>query len=73
MREIRPDQVLDELAEIAFAALGEEGGLPVKVADKLRALEMLYRHLGLGEGGGDAGVVIVDDVGEGAADEDPSA
>ena len=35
---------------IAFAVPGEEGGLPVKVADKLRALEMLYKHLGLGEG-----------------------
>lgn len=69
MREIKPEHVLDELAEIAFATPGEEGALPVKVADKLRALEMLYRHLGLGEGGGDEGVVIVDDVGEVKADE----
>ena len=43
--EIDADHVLDELAEIAFAVPGEEGGLPVKVADKLRALEMLYKHL----------------------------
>ena len=35
--EIDADHVLDELAEIAFAVPGEEGGLPVKVADKLRA------------------------------------
>lgn len=42
MCEIDADHVLDELAEIAFAVPGEEGGLPVKVADKLRALEMLY-------------------------------
>lgn len=48
--EIDADHVLDELAEIAFAVPGEEGGLPVKVADKLRALEMLYKHLGLGDG-----------------------
>ena len=51
---------LDELAEIAFAVPGEEGGLPVKVADKLRALEMLYKHLGLGDGAKTEGVVIVD-------------
>ena len=35
--EIDADHVLDELAEIAFAVPGEEGGLPVKVTDKLRA------------------------------------
>ena len=39
---------------------GEEGSLPVKVADKLRALEMLYKHLGLGDGAKTEGVVIVD-------------
>ena len=60
MCEINEEHVLDELAEIAFAP-GEEGGLPVKVADKLRALEMLYKHLGLGDGAKDAGVVIVDE------------
>ena len=38
MCEINEEHVLDELAEIAFATPGEEGGLPVKVADKLRAL-----------------------------------
>ena len=36
MCEINEEHVLDELAEIAFATPGEEGGLPVKVADKLR-------------------------------------
>ena len=59
--EINEEHVLDELAEIAFATPGEEGGLPVKVADKLRALEMLYKHLGLGDGAKDEGVVIVDE------------
>ena len=34
-------------SEIAFA-VGEEGGPPIKVADKLRAPRMLYKHLGLG-------------------------
>ena len=37
MCEINEEHVLDELAEIAFATPGEEGGLPVKVADKLGA------------------------------------
>ena len=58
--EITPDRVLDELALMAFADL-RGGELPVKAADKLRALEMIYRYLGMGEGaGGDEGVVIVD-------------
>ena len=52
--------MLDELADIAFADL-RAGTLPVKAADKLRALELIYRHLGMGDGaGGDEGVVIVD-------------
>ena len=61
MCEINEEHVLGELAEIAFATPGEEGGLPVKVADKLRALEMLYKHLGLGDGAKDEGVVIVEE------------
>ena len=60
MCEIEDELVLDERAESAVASPGEEGGLPVKVADKLRALEMLYKHLGLGDGAKTAGVVIVD-------------
>lgn len=58
--EITPEQVLGELALIAFADL-RGGDLPVKAADKLRALEMIYRYLGMGEGAGsDEGVVILD-------------
>ncbi|MBM6717385.1 hypothetical protein H6B15_12045 [Gemmiger formicilis] len=58
--EITPEQVLGELALIAFADL-RSGDLPVKAADKLRALEMIYRYLGMGEGAGsDEGVVILD-------------
>ena len=53
--EINADHVLGELAEIAFAVPGEEGGPPVKVADKL------YKHLGLGDGAREEGVVIVDE------------
>lgn len=58
--EITPAQVLGELALIAFADL-RSGDLPVKAADKLRALEMIYRYLGMGEGAGsDEGVIILD-------------
>ncbi len=58
--EITPEQVLGELALIAFADL-RSGDLPVKAADKLRALEMIYRYLGMGEGAGsDEGVIILD-------------
>lgn len=58
--EISPDRVLDELALIAFADL-RGSDLPVKAADKLRALEMIYRYLGMGDGAGsDEGVVILD-------------
>lgn len=57
---ITPGRVLDELALIAFADL-QAGTLPVKAADKLRALELIYRHLGMGDGAGaDEGVVILD-------------
>lgn len=61
MNELTPEHVLGELAAIAFAVPGEEKGLPVKVADKLRALELLYKHLGLGDGQTAEGVVIVDE------------
>ena len=39
----------------------ERGGQAVKVADKLRALELLYKHLGLGDGQTDEGVTIIDE------------
>ena len=61
MNELTPEHVLGELSAIAFAVPGEEKGLPVKVADKLRALELLYKHLGLGDGQTAEGVVIVDE------------
>ena len=64
LQPITPERVLDELACIAFADPRDPEALPVKIADKLRALELLYKHLGLGDGGGEEGVVIVDDVGK---------
>ena len=62
MNELTPEHVLWELAAIAFAEPGaERGGQAIKVADKLRALELLYKHLGLGDGQTTEGVVIVDE------------
>lgn len=62
MNELTPEHVLGELAAIAFAEPGaERGGQAIKVADKLRALELLYKHLGLGDGQTTEGVVIVDE------------
>ena len=62
MNELTPEHVLGELADIAFAEPGaERGGQAIKVADKLRALELLYKHLGLGDGQTSEGVVIVDE------------
>lgn len=62
VHELTPEHVLGELAAIAFADLGtERGGQAIKVADKLRALELLYKHLGLGDGQTAEGVIIVDE------------
>ena len=48
--------------EIAFADLGAEPAPPVKVGDKLRALELIYKYLGLGDGAAaEEPVVIVDE------------
>ena len=60
MDRVTEENVIAELAGIAF----DDGCCSVvKTADKLRALEMLYKYLGLGDrGGGVDKVVIVDDV-----------
>lgn len=63
IEQVTEENVITELAGIAFDDGCDDGGLVVKTADKLRALEMLYKYLGLGEkGGGLDKVVIVDDV-----------
>ena len=62
MQQITPERVLDELAGIAFADLSAEPPPPIKVADKLRALELIYKYLGLGDGAAaEEPVVIVDE------------
>ena len=50
LEKITAERVLAELAEIALADLGAEPAPPVKVGDKLRALELIYKYLGLGDG-----------------------
>ena len=64
MDRVTEENVIAELAGIAFDDGCNDGcGLVVKNADKLRALELLYKYLGLGDrGGGVDKVVIVDDV-----------
>ena len=61
MDRVTEENVIAELAGIAFDDGCNDGcGLVVKTADKLRALELLYTYLGLGDrgGGGDkAGIV----------------
>lgn len=61
-QNLTPERILDELADIAFADLRDPAGVPVKPTDKLRALEMLYRHLHMGEGDDDSRVVLIDEV-----------
>ena len=67
LEKITAERVLAELAEIAFseppfAALGADPAPPVKVGDKLRALELIYKYLGLGDGAAaEEPVVIVDE------------
>lgn len=59
MQQITAERVLEALADIAFDAGGD-----TKTADRLRALEMLYRHLHLGDNAGPDPAVIVEDIGE---------
>lgn len=51
MDRVTEENVIAELAGIAFDDGCNDGcGLVVKTADKLRALEMLYKYLGWGTG-----------------------
>ena len=45
--EITQDQVLNELAAMAFADVAEAVEIRLKPSDKLKALELLGRHLGM--------------------------
>lgn len=49
---IRQDEVLGQLMDIAMAKASDVNGAEVKLGSKLRALELLGKHLGLFEGQG---------------------
>ena len=63
--EIRQDEVIRELKAVAMAQASDENGAAVKLGSKLRALELLGKHLGIFEGkqaSGLARVEILEDV-----------
>ena len=47
---LRREQVIEELKAVAFAKASDSSGAELKVAQKLKALELLGKHLGLFEG-----------------------
>jgi len=49
---LRREQVLEELKGVAFGVASDASGAELKVAQKLKALELLGKHLGLFEGVG---------------------
>lgn len=50
--QLRQDTVLQELKNVAFANGSDASGAVVKMTSKLKALELLGKHLGLFEGSG---------------------
>ena len=65
--QLRQDTVLQELKNVAFADGSDASGAVVKMTSKLKALELLGKHLGLFEGVGGKEpeqVKIVEDVAE---------
>lgn len=61
---VRQDEVVKALREIAFSDASDETGAKVKLGSKLRALELLGKHLGMfrQEQQDQEEVVIVDDL-----------
>lgn len=64
LEDITAERVLAELAQIAFADLGAVPPPPVKMGDKLRALELMYKYLDLGESAAADPVILVDEPSE---------
>ena len=63
--QVRQDEVIRELKTVAMAQASDESGAQVKLGSKLRALELLGKHLGLFEGrpAGEKGKVeILEDI-----------
>ena len=61
---VRQDEVVKALREVAFSEASDETGAKVKLGSKLRALELLGKHLGMfrQEQQTQEEVVIVDDL-----------
>lgn len=63
--EITQDKVLTEIGKVAFASADDSQESSLKYSNKLRALEMLGKHLGIferHEKASDEGVQIIDDL-----------
>ena len=58
--EIKQDEVIRELKTVAMAAASDENGAAVKLGSKLRALELLGKHLGIFEGKQNQGLARVE-------------
>lgn len=48
--QLQQEDVVQELRNVAFAEASDESGAAVKYASKLRALELLGKHMGIFEG-----------------------
>ena len=48
--EVKQEEVIRELKTVAMAEASDENGAAVKLGSKLRALELLGKHLGIFEG-----------------------
>ena len=63
--EITQDRVLEELAKVGFKDAADYTDAELKYGNKIKALELLGKHLGMFDGkqsGSDAEVQIVDDL-----------
>ena len=54
-KTVEPGEVILALREVAFGEASDENGASVKLASKLRALELLGKHLGMFDGNGGKG------------------
>lgn len=62
---VTPNRVVQELEAVAFGPGSDASGAEVKMASKLKALELLGKHLGLFESRREKdtpGVTIVEDI-----------
>ena len=50
--QVKQEEVIGALKDVALAEASDENGARVKLGSKLRALELLGKHLGLFEGKG---------------------